>query len=359
MRSKRTLLVGIIAVIAAVLGVPDLSFADAVPAPFKVGVIIPLTGSTGSVGVLIKKAVDLAAERLSEADRKSIALIVEDDAYIPTRSISSYQRLKMQQGLDAVLVFSSTIGNVMAPIIEQDRIPLIAVGASDINIVSGRHFSFLHWVSPETETTVLAQELARRNYRHIVLLSAEHQGFISIFNALRKALDQEQIRNRVVFDEQTPADETDYRSYLLKARGKGVDALVAGILPEQTAALAKQARNGALKADLVGVEVFGDPDVIKAAEGALSGQWYVTSDPGAKWFLDAYHLRYGEEPGWISANAYDSFMLLVEGGLHHSKRGEALAEWLSQVKDYDGACGKYSATGDHRFALPAAIKVVP
>ena len=75
-------------------------------------------------------------------------------------------------------------------------------------------------------------------------------------------------------------------------------------------------------------------------------------------FESDYRKEFGVQPGWATANAFDSLNLLYDAAIRQGKRGAGIAEYLSSVKDYKGAAGLYSASGDNRFTLPATIKVV-
>jgi len=74
-------------------------------------------------------------------------------------------------------------------------------------------------------------------------------------------------------------------------------------------------------------------------------------------FEQAYYSRFGHHPGWSAVNGYDALTLFYLGS-RKDKSGPAIAKFLSTLSDYSGAAGTYSATGDGRFTLPAAVKVV-
>jgi hypothetical protein len=54
-----------------------------------------------------------------------------------------------------------------------------------------------------------------------------------------------------------------------------------------------------------------------------------------------------------TANGFDIAKLFVEG----LKSGNANG-FLHQVKDFEGAFGRYGIGGDNSFSLPATVKVV-
>jgi branched-chain amino acid transport system substrate-binding protein len=327
------------------------------PKTFKVGVILPLTGPNASLGNYIKGGIELAHEHQPEADRKTVELLFEDDSWQPSKAVSAFRKLS-DQGINAILVAGSSIGNTLAPIAEQKKIPLIAIGASDSKIAKGRSYAFLHWVSPEMESQVMVAEMKRRGYKNIAIIGSQQDGIIALMNGVKAELAKASMSDRVVLEELFLPTETDFKTYLAKARNLKVDGVVVCLLPGGLSSFAKQVKQQELKADLMGIEFFEDENEVKAAEGALLGQWYVNADSSSPKFEKDYATKFGYHPGWAAANAYDSLQLLIQGFKAQGASGDAIAKYLGQIKDYSGATGTYSATGDGRFTLPAAVKVV-
>ncbi|MEZ4753579.1 MAG: hypothetical protein R3A13_04615 [Bdellovibrionota bacterium] len=109
---------------------------------------------------------------------------------------------------------------------------------------------------------------------------------------------------------------------------------------------------------LVGVELFEDEHTVKAAGDALLGQWYVNADQAAPKFIALYQATYEEYPGWATANSFDAVNLINQAFTAEAGDPLKMAKHLTELKDFAGAAGVYSATGDNRFTLPAAVKIV-
>lgn len=58
-----------------------------------------------------------------------------------------------------------------------------------------------------------------------------------------------------------------------------------------------------------------------------------------------------------AVNCYDIARLLGHSAEKNHSSAE-LINYLKTVKDFKGAGGTFSATGDNRFTLPAVVKVV-
>ena len=173
-----------------------------------------------------------------------------------------------------------------------------------------------------------------------------------------KEFEKRGIKERIVIDERHAPNETDYNTYVAKVRAKEIDGIVLMIMPEPIVSIVKHIRKADLKCDIIGAEMYEDQSVLDGVGDMLLGQWFVNADDATIGFNDGYKKIFGSLPGFGSANAYDSFNMLIEAGLQNNLREIEIAKYLASIKDYKGASGEYSATGDNRFTIPAAIKVV-
>ena len=326
------------------------------PSPFVIGVILPLTGMYESLGGGVKDGINFAYNELSPEEQAKVRLIFEDDGLQAARSVAAFHKLRKLNKAEAFIAVSSGIGHALAPLAETERTPLLAVGASDYKIAQGRRFSFLQWVMPETEAVALAGETRKRGYQRIALITAEQQGWITLRSELIKQFAKEGLKEKIVIDERRAPDETSFHTFAARVRSKDAQVVVMLIMPEPMVALVKQLRQSGSQADLVGPEMFDDNAVIDAVGELLQGQWYVNADSALPEFENKYKSAMGKLPGFGVANSYDSFNLLYEAGVRRGLRSEGIADYLHTLRDYRGAAGLYSATGDNRFTLPAAVK---
>ncbi len=325
---------------------------------FKIGVVIPLSGGAATYGERIRKALLFAYDRLPDPQAKKIELLFEDDQLQSTRSVSAFQKLSTIDQVDAVVTFASGAGNALSPLAEQKQIPLIAIGASDFNVVKGRSYVFTHWVMPELEAREMANEIKKRNYKRIAIVFSEQEGLLAFRTALHKELADLGLKDRLVLDETFVQSETDFKSSITKIKAKDADAALIALMPGAVSAFTKQARQLGFKGDFVGFECFEDEAEVKAADGTLLNQWYVNADEGTEQFLNEYKQANQEAAGLASSNAYDTMMLLAEAFSLHGKDRNKVANHLKTVQNFRGAAGTYSASGDNRFELPAAVKIV-
>lgn len=327
------------------------------PLPYRVGVILPLSGPMSSLGQYVKRGIDLGYEHLPADLRSRVELCYEDDEFLPAKTISAYRKLSGSPGIDAAFVIGSTPANALTPIVEADRKILIAIGASDASIAVGKEYSFIHWVIPPVLGEVLARELVRRDFKRIAIEVVDASGGVALGDGLKFALEKLGQGGRILQYERFQNSQSDFRTEISRLKSKRADAVVLAFFPGPLSSFAKQYRSSGLAADLIGMETFEDAGEVKNAEGALTGRWYVNASDPTPWFVDAYKAKYGEAPGWASANGFDSVTLIAKAAAVSTENAR-VRDYLRSVSDYSGAAGIYSASGDNRFNLPAVLKTI-
>lgn len=337
-----------------------LLYLTAVPAiaelpEFRIGAILPLTGNAAALGQSIRNGMEMALSDLSADRRAGIKVIYEDDSNITRNSVAAYRRLTSSEKVQAVISSTAQPGLAIAPLAESDKVPLVSISLAPA-IVAGRHYAFLLYVTPERMAQTIVEEAVRRGYRKVARVTVIAEGA----QMLRKYLDEvNRGRFKFVIDEEYPLGETDFRLCLARIRQrKDIDAVFVNLNIGQIGLFARQAREQGINLPLFSNDLLSNPKEVADAQGALKGQWYVNQADGTVDFQKRYQERYPEAPLPRAGNGYD-FIMLIDAALKSGvSSAEGLRLFLENVKDFKGAFGTYSSTGDHRFGIPAVVKVV-
>ena len=325
---------------------------------YNIGVIASLTGPMSIYGLHMKRGAELALENLPHETREKINLIFEDDQSSTKESLSAYNKLRSQNQVKAVLSFGSASGNVLGPVAELDKIIEIAVGASDKNITKDKQYVFTHWVCPETEAKRMVQEVNNRKYQKLGIIKEEHDGLNALRQNFVDELEKANLKSTLSIDQSFLPGTTDFKTAILQLKNEKVDGTALFLFPNSVAIFAKQARSLGYNADLFGPDTFEDKSLIKASNNALVGSWLINGDIGSEKFTEEFSNKFNETPGPTACNAYDAIMLISNGVTAFNDDNQKIAQNLSQIKNYHGACGEYSSTGDNRFSLPTVVKKV-
>jgi len=331
-------------------------FGQATTEPtFNVGAIMALSGDGAGYGEALRNGMEMALSDLPVELRDKIKIHYEDDVLVSKNTITAFQKLSSTIPLDAVIAFSSGTSNAVVSSTERAGVPLLAI-ASDHQVCKDKKYAFNFWVTPDEESGAVYREVLKRGYKRIARISTTHDGTFAINKAFDAFNSKGEIE--IVLDEDFPVDVKDFRPYLTKLRfKKGLDAIFINLLPGQVGLFAKQAREMKINVPVFDVELFEDNNEVKNSNGALIGQWYVNADEGDPNFLKRYREKFPNSTSYASANGYDLVMHFKEAYLKGLK-GKDVATYFHNLKDYKGALGTYSSTGDNRFSMPACVKIV-
>lgn len=320
----------------------------------KIGLILPLTGDAASVGEAIKNGVLLAHSKLPHDTREKLELVFEDDSLLPRKAVSAFNKLITVDGIDIVINYSSGTGKALSPIAEKRKVPLIAF-ASDPGVVKDRTYVFNLWVTPEREVNVLLPEIKKHGYKKISRVTSVHAWSFTMkhtFDRLNKGTVV------VALDDEYELTNKDFKPYLSKLSAyKDTDAIFAILNHGHIGVFAKQARQMGISIPIFGFEMFEDVHEVEVSEGALVSQWYVNGDDPPAWFLKEYKSRFPDASLYAAPNGYDALMLIAKA-IGDGVKPDGLKTFLHGLQGYSGALGNYSASGDNRFTLPAAVKIV-
>lgn len=320
----------------------------------KIGVIVPLSGEAASIGEAVKNSMLMAYEKLPSQKQSKIELLFEDDGLQPKNAVTAFNKLVSVNGAQVIINVSSGTAKAISPLAEQKKIPFLAV-ASDPQIVAGRKYVMNFWVSPEEETRIMLPEIVRQGYKNLARISTIQEGVLSA----NRAFDaQNNGKVKIAIDEEYAPDVKDFKPFIAKLQNaKEIDAVLVGLLPGQLGIFAKQLRQSGVTIPIFGWEILEDSNEVKASDGALVGAWYVNAADPSNTFLSEYRKRFPDGSLFAAANGYDLILLMGEA-VGQSTDSEEINRFLHTLKDFEGTLGRYSASSDNRFTLPAAIKVV-
>lgn len=351
---KRRDFLGLLVTFAISLSCALPTHAEEVKDRYKIGVILSLTGDGASIGQSVRNGVLLAYDNLSAEEKSRIELFFEDDRYSSAGAVAAWNKLISLQKVNAVISAFSNNGQVLAPLAENRKIPFIVV-ATDPKIIAGRKFSNLLWVTPEAESEIIIPEALSRGYKKIARVSTQHDGPIAA-NASFDRYNKNQIS--LELDDYYAGDTKDFKASLSKIHAKkDLDAIMISLMPGHIGIFCRQARQLGIALPIFGWETFEDPNEVKASDGTLIGQWYVNADDPSQEFSAQYVKRFPDAAMVGAANGHDALLLMATASKENSD-STGVANFLRKVKDFPGALGKTTATGDGRFMLPAAVKVV-
>ncbi len=315
-------------------------------AKFKIGLIAPLTGPLADAGEALKNSALLAREEFDKENR--VEFIVDDDNFNAQKAVTIAKRMIEIDKVSAFMVFGSGSALSVADIAEKSKVPMFAICLSD-KVTLNRQYVFRYFLTAGSIARTLAQEIERRNYSGIALITSQQEGMISIRDAFL-ALKHPPILTQ---DEVFP-NETDFKTISLKIKSAQAPAAVALTFGYQAAILAKQLRASKYTGEIASGPPLQIPSIVKGAEGALEGTWIATMDDDAgAGFFERYKSAYKIDAVPDGTYSYDAARLLIHGVLS----GDIL-KFLNETTSFTGIFGPSTLGPNHTYSIVTAIKEI-
>lgn len=331
---------------------PVLGSAD----PLKVGIILPLSGSMAEYGASSRNAIEMAKEKNPDLF-KSVEFFYEDSSYQGPKTISAYRSLRTNHKVDYIYVWGTTPSEVIAPIAEREKIPLLAVSCSPSISKEKHYYVIQYFQSCEEYGKALANESENLGWKKIGVIKTEITFFNLLIDGIRNNLKKEQ---EVVFIESVDPSTADFKDIITRIKAKNIDTLGILLLPGQVSTVYRQLAEQGLKYKTFGSDVFESRKEVIDSRGEMFGAVYPNIDV-AKKFHDEYVARYKNDVQISYAgHTYDFVQLLAEIASKNSViNADVILTALRGVKDRGGVTGKFSYDEKYNyFRFPIKVKTV-
>jgi branched-chain amino acid transport system substrate-binding protein len=290
----------------------------------KVGVLLPMSGSTAYYGEVQYNGIEFCANYVNEnggvLDGKQIELVLQDSASDPETGVSAFEYL-VEQGVSAVIgPYNSTVAAATAPLAIQYGVPYVIVNATGENFMSEANkyvyrtntgstdgdnmwnlvISYLNSVRPDDPTDKVAVVYDEGDWGSAAVAS---------WRTNAEALGYE-----VVVDEAVSETTTDMSTLVSKIKASGADLVITATFSSATNLLCKTMADYQCTAKVTGLGGgIGDTGFIDncgdAANGVLYSAPWIPSYGGASdeaaALADEFTAEYGYEMtmepcwGWL------------------------------------------------------------
>lgn len=337
--------------------------------PFKIGLIVPLTGPVAADGIPLKDGFNLALKDINAKGGvlgKKIEVVTLDNRSDPALSTRQATKLIREDRVD--YLFGTITGaeeNAVGQAANSARVPF-----SPAIMGTPPFCSRYVWSFGETNQMLLKPlipELIEQYGKKVALVGSDYN-FPHEYHAVAKKLIAEH-GGSVAAEEYAPLGTSDWQPVVAKLRRANADWVLSAVVGGDAIAFSKQAQQFGLlkKAKLTGVSFIQEyyPAIPSIADGALLVSRYSEQLPGQANadFVERYRAAYkpqGPIPG-VAANAYDALHFIVKaveaaGSADKEKVIDQMAK--TQIDGIYGPGLRFSA--NRRFETPMdLIRISP
>lgn len=321
-----------------------------VDGPVKVGVVLPLTGDAAVYGEPLANVIRIAAEDINAAggvNGNPIELIVEDGKCDGAAAANAAQKLVNVDHVKVIIGgFCSSESLSMVPIAEAGKVAMISPGSSSPKLTDISKYFVRNYPSDSTQGDVLANiAYTDKGWKKVAFIQEQTDYALGVYTAFSDKFTE---LGGATTNESFPTENTDFRSIVTKVQGQSPDAVFISVQTPAVATriLTQMSQLGWKPNIMVSDTVPGDPDTVEQnkaiLEGALAAEFGVDkSNPKFSEIIGAYKAKYGEEPPYQSyaQTVYDSVYLVRDAVAAAGYDGTKIAQWLRNVKDWQGAAG--------------------
>ncbi len=313
---KRTLLQA--AVLAALLP----AGAIAQQAPFKIGLILPMTGQQATTGRQIEAAARLwIAQNGDTVAGRKVELIVKDDTSLPDVTRRLAQELVVNDKVDVLAGMGITPSAMaVAPIATQSKTPLVVMAAATSSITEASPFIVRTSFTLPQASVALADWAPKNNIRTVVTLVSDYGPGIDAekFFSERFLFNGGKVADKL----RVPLRNPDFAPFLQKVRDLKPDALFVFVPSGAGAAVMKQF--GERGMDKAGIRLIGTGDVTDddqlndmgdVALNVVTSHHYSAAHPSAanKKFVEAFQkANRNLRPNFMAIGGYDGMRVIYE-----------------------------------------------
>lgn len=315
---KRTVLQA--AALAALLSTAGL--AGAQQSPFKIGLILPMTGQQATTGRQIEAAAKLwIAQNGDTVAGRKIQLIVKDDTSLPDVTRRLAQELVVNEKVDVLAGMGITPSAMAtAPIATQSKTPLVVMAAATSSITEASPFIVRTSFTLPQVSVAMADWAPKNGIKTVVTLVTDYGPGLDAEKFFKSRFEFN--GGKVPESLRVPLRNPDFAPFLQKVRDLKPDALFVFVPSGAGAAVMKQF--GERGMDKAGIKLIATGDVTDddqlndmgdVALGVVSSHHYSAAHPSAanKKFVEAFQkANKGMRPNFMAVGGYDGMRVIYE-----------------------------------------------
>ena len=313
--------------------------------PFKIGLILPLTGPFASTGKQIEAAARLyMAKNGTTVAGRDVQLIVKDDTGLaPETTKRIAQELVVQDKVNVLAGFGLTpLALAAAPVATEAKVPMVVMAAATAIIPTRSPMIVRTGFTLPQVTGPIADWAAKNKIKRVVTMVTDYgpgldaeKTFVERFKAAG---------GEVVESIRTPLRNPDYAPFLQRAKDAKPDALFVFVPSGEGLAVMKQFDERGLKQAgirLIGTGDVTDDDLLESmgapAVGVITSFHYSAAhdSPENKAYVDGFmKANNGMRPNFHSVGGYDGMHLIYEAlkKAGPNATGEQLVEAMKGMK---------------------------
>ncbi len=337
------------------------------PTEIKVGAYLSLSGADSTFGTDTREGIALAVEETNAAggvNGKRIRVIYEDDKSNTYEAVQKVRQLIDRNKVVALLGEVASSRSLAAGLIANtSHVPMVTPSSTAVEVTRNRHWVFRTCFTDDQQGAVAARFIRDhlKKERVGIFFAAQDPYSSGLARAFREEIKK--LGGRIVVDKGYQKGETNFRTYLSELKAAEPEALFVPNYYNEMVLIARQAAEVGIRGDVfVGGDGWDSSNLIDGAGAELEGAHFTNHyAPDVPWenskkFFAAFTTKYRHEPTSLSAQGYDSAMLLFDAIRRAAEpTPAAIRDALAATKDFQGATGSMTMDEGHNANKPIVV----
>lgn len=327
--------------------------------PYRIGIILPMTGPTADYGADFNRGAVLAEEEINASGGikgRPLKLILGDSKNQPKDGVAEFKRMVDIEKVPALI---STMTGVILPqfaLSRETNTTMIAVGAITPEIRKGGPTVFSNYPLADDEEREIAEYAFKTLGHKTAAIIYENSSYGKTLSAIFIE-EFKKFGGTIVAEEVIEKGGRDFRSQITRIGAAKPPVIITYAYYAEAGLILRQAAELGVKAQFmshgaVQNKAFGDI-AGPAANGFISGspRWDDDS-PQVKAFVERFKKRWGKDPDLYGPYFYDAvkmYAMAIEKGGYTN---DGIRKALKELKDFPGINGVMNFGSDNVVLLP-------
>lgn len=357
--TRTTALFAILLAATMTLGTGTATAKPASGKPYKIGIILPMTGTTADYGADFDRGAMLAEEEINAAggiNGRPIELVHGDSKNQAKDAVAEFRRLVEIEHVPAIISTMTGVIVPQFPLSRETGTPMMCVGAITPKIRTAGPTVFSNYPLADDEERLIAEYAINKLGMKRAALVYENSAYGNTLGTIFKAA-YTKLGGTIVDEEVIEKGGRDFRSQLTRIRAAHPPLLVAYAYYAEMGLLVRQAKELGLHVQFMSHGAPQNAAFAKIAgsdaNGFISGspRWDENS-PRVKAFIKRYEAKYHHGPDLYGPYFYDAVRLFAAAIKKGGYSRDGIRRGLKELGNFPGVNGTMNFSKSNVALLP-------
>lgn len=335
--------------------------------PIKLGMVIPISGSSAPTGAYMKNGAQLAVDEINKAGGvlgRQLELDVEDEACDAQQSVAGANKAVSNGVVISVGGYCSGATLPEIPIFQKANIPMIIPAANSQDLVNqgAKNVFMINGTGKQQSTAALAF-IKKQKFATVALVD-DNTSYSKDINTETKSQIEADGAVKVVLSTSVTAGESDYSSVVRDIMGAKPALVYWTGYYQEGGLIINQLKNAGFAGQIMVADGSVDPSLAQIAGAGADGVYAtMTQTPdtlkGAEDWIASYKTAFNSDPGPYSTQSYDAVRLAAEAIKQaKSTDGAAIITALEAIDGFQMFSGPLKFTAEHTLSSGGFVILV-